>query len=177
MIKKLRIEANLSQDELARRVGYTDRSSIAKIESGKVDLTETKIILFARALNVSPAELMGIVTPLDPSRSDSWLNTFRASIDNIIAVSDISDIADSNIDIQRLRRVSETNENISLSDACSIADELGTSLDEMVGLDKKTPTLVIEDERTIEFVNLFSQLTEAEQDIFLAQIKGVLASR
>ena len=35
-IKKLRIERGLSQEELARRTGYTDRSSIAKIENGSV---------------------------------------------------------------------------------------------------------------------------------------------
>ena len=51
---------NMSQEELARKTGYTDRSSIAKIEAGKVDLTESKILLFAKALNVSPARLMGV---------------------------------------------------------------------------------------------------------------------
>lgn len=61
MIRKLRIDANLSQDELAHKVGYTDRSSIAKVEAGKVDLTETKIGQFARALNVTPAELMCVI--------------------------------------------------------------------------------------------------------------------
>ncbi len=55
------------------------------------------------------------------------------------------------------------------------ADE--ESSDGALGDKTKAPTLVIEDERTIEFINLFSQLSEAEQDIFLAQIKGVLASR
>lgn len=59
-IKRLRIERGLSQDELAKRTGYTDRSSIAKIEAGKVDLSESKIILFAKALNVTPAALMSI---------------------------------------------------------------------------------------------------------------------
>lgn len=42
---------------------------------------------------------------------------------------------------------------------------------------KKTLTLTIEDERTMEFVDLFTRLTESEQDFLLAQIKGVLASR
>lgn len=59
-IKALRLKAGLSQDELAHKTGYTDRSSIAKIEAGKVDLTESKISLFAKALNVSPATLMGL---------------------------------------------------------------------------------------------------------------------
>ena len=58
-IKKLRIERGLSQEELAKRTGYTDRSSIAKIESGKVDLTNSKIAEFARALGIDPSDLMG----------------------------------------------------------------------------------------------------------------------
>ena len=58
-IRNFRLEKGWSQDELARRAGYTDRSSIAKIESGKVDLPQKKIERFASALGVSPAELMG----------------------------------------------------------------------------------------------------------------------
>ena len=61
-IKLLREKLGLSQEELAERVGYKDRSSIAKIESGCVDLAQSKIALFAKALHVSPAELMGIAS-------------------------------------------------------------------------------------------------------------------
>lgn len=50
---------NLSQDELAQMVGYTSRSSIAKIEKGLVDLSQNKIIQFATALQTTPAALMG----------------------------------------------------------------------------------------------------------------------
>lgn len=59
-IKFLRERRGLSQEELALKVGYKDRSSIAKIEAGLVDLTQSKIAAFASALCVSPAELMGI---------------------------------------------------------------------------------------------------------------------
>ncbi|MBE6924557.1 MAG: helix-turn-helix transcriptional regulator [Ruminococcaceae bacterium] len=59
-IKSFREQMGLSQEELALKVGYKDRSSIAKIEAGLVDLTQSKIVAFASALCVSPAELMGI---------------------------------------------------------------------------------------------------------------------
>ena len=59
-IKILREQLGLSQEELARKVGYTDRSSIAKIEAGRVDLSQSKISAFAAALGVTPAQLMGI---------------------------------------------------------------------------------------------------------------------
>lgn len=57
-IKRLRELRGMSQTELAEKTGYKDRSSIAKIEAGLVDLSESKISSFASALNVSPAELM-----------------------------------------------------------------------------------------------------------------------
>lgn len=59
-IKLLRERMGLSQEALAEKVGYKDRSSIAKIESGVVDLSQSKIAAFAKALNVTPAQLMGI---------------------------------------------------------------------------------------------------------------------
>lgn len=61
-IRKYRIEKEMSQAELAMRTGYTDRSSIAKIEKGEVDLPQSKIILFAKALNIPAGTLIGDVT-------------------------------------------------------------------------------------------------------------------
>ena len=58
-IKKYRKLKKMTQDELAKLTGYTDRSSIAKIEKGDVDLPQSKIILFAKALGVDPGDLMG----------------------------------------------------------------------------------------------------------------------
>lgn len=58
-IKKRREELEMSQEELAQKTGYTSRSSIAKIEKGLVDLTQTKISLFANALKTTSSDLMG----------------------------------------------------------------------------------------------------------------------
>lgn len=58
-IKRKREELGLSQDDLAQKTGYTNRSSIAKIEKGLVDLPQTKIEVFAEALKTTPQELMG----------------------------------------------------------------------------------------------------------------------
>ena len=58
-IKKYRLENKMSQAELAKLAGYTDRSSIAKIENGDVDLPQSKILLLAKALGVDPGALMG----------------------------------------------------------------------------------------------------------------------
>lgn len=58
-IKMLREKLGLSQEELAHRVGYKDRTSIAKIEAGKIDIPQSKIVAFAKALNTTPVDLMG----------------------------------------------------------------------------------------------------------------------
>ena len=58
-IKKYRNQNEMSQLELARKTGYNDRSSIAKIENGVVDLPLEKVELFAKALGVSSAVLLG----------------------------------------------------------------------------------------------------------------------
>lgn len=78
-IKRLRIERGLSQQELADSTGYTDRSSIAKIERGQVDLSLTKIKIFAHALRVTPGELMGR-SPADREREKEDLKPIIAPI-------------------------------------------------------------------------------------------------
>lgn len=57
-IKQRRLELGLSQDELAKKVGYKSRSSINKIELAR-DLPLKKVELMARALDTSPSYLMG----------------------------------------------------------------------------------------------------------------------
>lgn len=58
-IKARRMELNMTQTELAKKLGYADKSMIAKIEKGNVDLPQSKIIAFAKELQVTPSELMG----------------------------------------------------------------------------------------------------------------------
>ena len=58
-IKTLREGLGMSQAELAEKLGYSDRSTIAKIESGKNDIVQSKIRAFADALDTTTAYLMG----------------------------------------------------------------------------------------------------------------------
>ena len=64
-IKNRRNALGMTQQELAEKMGYTNRSSIAKIETGTVDLSQSKIIQFARVLETTPSELMGEVEYTD----------------------------------------------------------------------------------------------------------------
>ena len=60
-IKYRREELGLSQDELARRLGYKSRSSINKIENDASGLPQTKIAAIANALQTTPSYIMGWV--------------------------------------------------------------------------------------------------------------------
>lgn len=59
-IKKRRLEMGYTQDKLARLVGYTDRSSIAKIEKGEVDISQSKLQTLADALACNVNDLVYI---------------------------------------------------------------------------------------------------------------------
>lgn len=69
-IKQMRLDLGLSQDDLAKLIGYKSRSSINKIEIGERDITQSTILAFAKALQTTPSKLMGwdtddIQQPLD----------------------------------------------------------------------------------------------------------------
>ena len=57
-IRKRREELGMSQEELAELMGYKNRSTIAKIESGANDVVQKNIVKFADVLNTSIPYLM-----------------------------------------------------------------------------------------------------------------------
>ena len=59
-IRARRVALNMTQQELAKKLGYKSTSTIAKIESGENDIPQAKIAAFAGALDTTPAELMGL---------------------------------------------------------------------------------------------------------------------
>lgn len=58
-IKYRRELLGMSQEELAKKIGYKSRSSINKIEIDGRGLPQSKIVAFAKALETTPAYLMG----------------------------------------------------------------------------------------------------------------------
>lgn len=69
-IKKRRLELEWSQRELARRMGYTNNSTIVKIEQGKVEVYQSKIVQFSEVLGVSVAYLMGWIDEQEEKKND-----------------------------------------------------------------------------------------------------------
>ena len=54
-----RKQLGLTQEDLAKRMGYKSKSTINKIELGINDIPQSKIVMFAKVLNTTPAYLMG----------------------------------------------------------------------------------------------------------------------
>lgn len=58
-VRRRREELGMSQEELAHRIGYKDKTSIHKIESDKQQLRQTKIKAIADALETTTDYIMG----------------------------------------------------------------------------------------------------------------------
>lgn len=58
-IRNSRLELGITQEQLAKKLGYKTKGSVTKIESGYQNLTQPKIVAMAKALETTPAYLMG----------------------------------------------------------------------------------------------------------------------
>ena len=74
-IKRIRKEKKLSMDTLAKKLGLSNRSSIAHIENGSRSLRLDTVEKIAKALEVSPFEIMG------PSYFDNILDIDKIKSD------------------------------------------------------------------------------------------------
>ncbi|WP_064609283.1 helix-turn-helix domain-containing protein [Streptobacillus moniliformis] len=58
-IRNTRIYLGLTQEELAKKIGYKTKGSITRLENGERDLPIDKLKLLAKALNTTPEYLLG----------------------------------------------------------------------------------------------------------------------
>lgn len=80
----------MSQSELARKVGYTSRTTINKIERDGRGISQDKIVAIAKALKVTPSYLMGWedeeVATLTARQEQAVENYFNLTESNQIVV-------------------------------------------------------------------------------------------
>lgn len=80
-IKEKREELKLSQRDLAKKMNYTNHSTIGKIERGQVDVSQTRIVQFAEVLGTSVAYLMGWEeTKKSATNNDSGLSEAKQQL-------------------------------------------------------------------------------------------------
>lgn len=87
-IRNRRKELGMSQEELAKKVGYTSRSTIARIEKGEIDLSRSKIIAIAKALKTTPSDLMGWSEEIDDTLDKEYHSEKQYQLDYITKLSE-----------------------------------------------------------------------------------------
>ncbi len=166
-IKQRREQLQMTQDELAKRLGYKSRSSINKIELGQQNLTQSKIHAIATALETTPSFIMGW-----EEKVDSYSANFIRNLDEQMATinpQDFIGVEEAEADHAFLNRISDSSRPLTLEEACEAVNLLGSdvSLDEMVGWEKQTdkekPAPNEEDRLNLEIMDLFLSLPEEKQ--------------
>ena len=80
-IRILREKKGITQDELATQLGYTSRSSIAKIESGKTDITQSKVKELAEILNTTTSYLIDGIDNSSNLKNNNFINNNQITND------------------------------------------------------------------------------------------------
>lgn len=106
-IKARREYLNITQEELANRLGYKNKSTIAKIENGTNDIVQSKVKEFAAALDTTIAYLMNWedtsplpagTIPLPKTRKIPLLGTIACG-EPILATENVAEYVDMDTDI------------------------------------------------------------------------------
>ena len=95
-IRLRREQLGLTQEDLARKVGYTSRSSIAKIEANANGMVQSKLVAFAAALLTTPAYLLGWESEATEKKNDAISDIIlrlRADDNFLGLVKDISELS------------------------------------------------------------------------------------
>ncbi len=58
-IRYRREQLGMSQEELAHKIGYKDRTAVSKMEAGQRQVKQSMIVKLASALDTTPSYLMG----------------------------------------------------------------------------------------------------------------------
>ena len=87
-IKQRRNELSLTQEELARRMGYKSKAAICKVENGEDNITSDRISKFANALQCSPGYLMGWEDGWAGEEKDETAPVFKVSDREPVVLSD-----------------------------------------------------------------------------------------
>lgn len=170
-VKIRREELGMSQEELAKKIGYKSKSSINKIELGFRVLTQSKIKAIADALDTTPSYIMG--WDEEASRNE-WASKFRDSVMQVLNNADPADLEAAGISVQEIEEELSGSDSISLVTACAIADELGESLDSLLGHTPKEmikAALQQEDGQTAEIIELLLDLPADRQQEALSYLR------
>lgn len=128
----LRKRDGLSQQELADKMSVS-RSLIGMYEAGQRMPSFEMLEALADIFNVNMDFLIG------HSDSGDFSKAFRAKLAHIVEATDKNDLAAAGIDIYEVNLVISGAISLSLDMACHLADQLGETLDTMLGEEQEKP--------------------------------------
>lgn len=120
-IKRIRKEKKLSMDTLAKKLGLSNRSSIAHIENGSRSLRLDTIEKIAKALEVSPFEIMGPayfdnILDVDKIKTEVEIYELLAQLFNEEEMEQISSIIKNFEKIKNKKRLVDYSNNLLKAD-------------------------------------------------------------
>lgn len=80
-----RKELGMTQEELAKKMGYKSKSTINKIENGTNDIPQSKVVRFAEALETTVGDLMGWKEEIEKEPTKAAEIHFEMIIDEDLA--------------------------------------------------------------------------------------------
>ena len=96
-IKARRISLGWTQRELAAKMGYKNHSVVARVESGAVDLPQSRLEQFAQVLGVTHGYLIGLVSEKQSEKNDKLaklvvrLRTDEDFYNTVVALSNLNE--------------------------------------------------------------------------------------
>lgn len=134
-IKALREEHNLTLEQVGNAVGV-GKSTVRKWENGMIaNMRRDKIADLARTLHTTPAYLMGWETG-DQASSTTYSENYIENLTHIIETRDRCDLEAAGINLHKIDLVIDGSINLSFDYACELAEQLGESIDSMLGIEK-----------------------------------------
>lgn len=89
-IKARRQDLGMTQDQLAEKIGYHGKSSISHIEKGDFDMSQSKIVAIAEALQTTPDYILGLKDGaeilIETAKPQTWYNSPRPPKPTVEAV-------------------------------------------------------------------------------------------
>lgn len=157
-IKKRRIDLGYSQEKLAKKLGYKSKTSIHKIEAGINDITQSKVIEFAKILKTTPAYLMNLEIEISPKSFGEKIKKLRKELGlSLKEIANHLEVSESLIS----RYESNEVKNMGIDKIIPLAQILQTNPNYIIGWGEIT-----ENKNTIEIENLDILLTKSELDEF-----------
>lgn len=130
-IKARRLALGLTVDQLADRLGK-NRATVYRYENDEIGNIPLSVIApLAEILGTTTQYLAGWA-----NEDDQWVKAFKENVSLVMGQCSYDDLMDAGVDTYLIDDVLDGRKQLTFSDACLIADELGCSLDYLAGIEE-----------------------------------------